>query len=171
MENSQINILNKFNSQQILNVLIPLEKHLKTSVELIDKSNSPTLTSSIVSLLNNLSVDAVHAINDLIIKPQLGKVDENSIILYKYYSFNSSYSGKSEPIYDNTPPKNNVKKVEYQLLYLDNFILISKNPSQNCSPYSLEPNEYNIHDNSINVIKNLTTIINIINRVIDNYKL
>lgn len=166
MEDQQMTILNAFVTQQIINILKPLENNLITAIELISKSNSPTLTSSIVSFLNDISADTVRSINELIIDPELGKVENNYIVLYKYFSFNSSNRGTYEPIYDTPLPKNNVKKICFQLLYLQEFILTI----DVCNKHKLAPNKYNVNDISSNVIENLTIIINIINRVIKNYE-
>jgi len=168
MENHQIKILNQFVSQQILNVLTPLKQHLNESVELINQSNSPTLTSSIVSFLNNLSVDSVIAIDRLIIEPGLGEVNCNSTTLFKYYAFNSSFSGKFQPVYDNAKPKDNIKKIDYQLLYLDEFIETTHVASCD-NKYKLIPHMYCVNDSSSDVLENLLIIIAIIDRVILNY--
>lgn len=159
--------LNEFVSQQVNNCLSPLKNNLEFALEQIKQSNSPYLSSSLIEMLNNLSKDTVQAINFLILNANLGSINENYIILYKFFSFNSSNGcAANNPIYDRPCTNVNLKKINYQLLYLENFIIIEEKNEHG----KLIPRVYNNKDNSIDVYENLTIIIEIIQRVLNAYE-
>ena len=162
----QVKFLNSVVATEIINVLSPLKHNIETAINLIVSSQNCYLTVSDVEYLNSLSLKSVRALNDLIINPNLGIVNNDHITLFRYNSFNSSNKKFYDtPIYENsftTNNFNNISRVPYSALFLQDFI------DFDCDN-KLVPHQYNIDDITVDVINNLTIIINIINQNIKHF--
>ena len=163
----QTKILNSVVATEIINVLSPLKNNVESVIEKIISSQNPYLTVSDVEYINSLSVKSVNALNNLILNPGLGVVKCDYITLFRFNSFNSSNKFYlNTPIYDKSISSNNfdnLNKVPYSALFLQNFIDIDNDRI-------LVPHNYTVNDISFVVIENLTTILEIIDNNIKNYQ-
>jgi len=146
------NELNEFISNQVIDILEITKKNIVEVVEFIQNQKNPHLNLSTVRLLNLLSANTVESFNKVLISSQIALVEENYIVLTKYFDFDSLYHG--------------TKKIPYSLLFMEKFISIQNEQDKN----NLVPSEYEIGENTIEVINNLEEVINSIDLNIVLYK-
>lgn len=141
--------LNEFVSKQIVSILLLTKQNIEEIIEFLQKQHNPYLNFSSVQILNVLSTNTVESFNKILINSKIGYVENNYIVLTKYFEFDTLDNG--------------IKKIPYSLLFIENFILIEKDCSECDNKYILVPSNYNLGDNTSNVISNLEAIIDSIN--------
>ncbi len=146
------NELNEFISAQVIDILEITKINILESIEFIQNQKNPHLNLATVKLLNNLSTNTVESFNKILINSQIGYVEENYIVLTKYFEFDSLFQG--------------TKKIPYSLLFMDKFISIQNEQNQN----NLVPTEYEIGENTLEVLNNLEEIVNSIDLNITLYR-
>lgn len=149
--------LNEIVSNQVSTLLLLTKQNIEQTIEFLQKQNNSYLNMSSVQILNVLSANTVESFNKVLIIPELGHVENNYIVLNKYFMFDSSL--------------NSIKKIPYSLLFIENFISIENNDC-GCyeNKYILVPTQYNLGDDTYNVINNLNAIIDSINLNISLYQ-
>lgn len=137
--------LNEFVSKQIVSILLLTKQNMEQVIEFLQKQHNPYLNNTSVQILNVLSSNTVESFNKILINSEIGYVENNHIVLTKYFEFDSLVDG--------------VKKIPYSLLFIEKFISIEKNDEVCGDKYILVPSNYNVGDNTGNVINNLEAII------------
>lgn len=137
--------LNEFTSKQIVSILSLTKKNIEHAIEFLQKQCNPYLNNSTVQILNVLSLNTVESFNKILINTEIGSVENNYIVLTKYFEFDSLANG--------------VKKIPYSLLFIEKFISIVKNDEACDDTNILVPADYNVGDDVENIINNLETII------------
>lgn len=141
--------LNEFVSKQIVSILLLTKQNIEQTIEFLQKQHNPYLNNSSVQILNVLSTNTVESFNKILINSEIGYVENNYIVLTKYFEFDTLAGG--------------VKKIPYSLLFIEKFISIEKDGCRCDNEYILVPSNYNLGDNTANVISNLEAIIDSIN--------
>lgn len=148
---SKITELNTFISNQIINLLELTKININQAIDFIQNQQNPYLNMTSVQLLNVLSKNTTESFNKILIVPELGYVENNYIVLTKYFEFDQIVQG--------------VRKIPYSLLFVDKFMLIQNAGNKDI----LVPAQYEQGDNALDVLKNLEEIINSIDLNISLY--
>lgn len=144
--------LNEFISNQVIDILEITKININQAIEFIQNQKNPYLNLSSVQLLNVLSINTVDSFKKILIESKLGYVENNYIVLTKYFEFDTLFQG--------------TKKIPYSLLFVDKFMSIENKEDENI----LIPTQYEQGENSLDVLKNLEEIINSIDLNITLYK-
>lgn len=146
------NELNEFISNQVIDILEITKLNINQAIDFIQSQKNPYLNLASIQLLNILSINTVESFNKILIDSKLGYVENNYIVLTKYFEFDSLVQG--------------IKKIPYSLLFVDKFMTIQNMENENI----LIPTQYEQGENSLDVLKNLEEIINSIDLNISLYQ-
>lgn len=149
---TKTNELNEFISNQVIDILELTKININQAIEFIQNQKNPYLNLSSIQLLNVLSINTVDSFKKILIESKLGYVENNYIVLTKYFEFDTIFQG--------------TKKIPYSLLFVDKFMSIENKEDENI----LIPTQYEQGENSLDVLKNLEEIINSIDLNITLYK-
>ena len=143
--------LNEFISKQIVSILSLTKQNIEQTIDFLQKQQTPYLNDSSVRILNILSANTVESFNKVLIDTKIGNVEDRYIVLTKYFEFDTLSNG--------------VKKIPYSLLFVERFILIEINffANNEKQEFILVPAEYELGENTADVISNLEAIIESIN--------
>ena len=143
--------LNEFISKQIVSILTLTKQNIEQTIDFLQKQQTPYLNDSSVRILNILSANTVESFNKVLIDTKIGNVEDRYIVLTKYFEFDTLSNG--------------VKKIPYSLLFVERFILIEINffANNEKQEFILVPAQYELGENTTDVISNLEAIIESIN--------
>lgn len=139
--------LNTFISTQVVQLLKLTKNNINDIISFLQTQNNPYLNASSVQILNNLSSNTVKSFDKILINSEIAYIDNNYIVLTKYYTFDNSMGGNNQ--------------IPYSILFVEKFIQIQDN--------KLIPSNYELGDNVIDIINNLRIIIDSIDKNIALY--